>query len=306
MRYLSGFCAMHCPNCGNEHYTPTPYFYLWEGKEFTLQKCRQCGLIALHPQPTDAELARLYADEYFQSGQHGLNALQATYEEGQDRVGEEKRRQAIHDNVLQFKPDTRSYFEIGFAMGHMLAAARSMGMEIGGIEFSEMAVRKAADKFGIQALCGNFEQVDLKEHIGRWDCVYGGDVFEHFLHPDKVVENMHAILADKGIAVVAVPSTFNLFSTYLATAFYRLLGKRKKFYDKPYHVFEYTPRTISALFAQRFSKVVVVNRIKKPGQLNMKGGGWEYRMKYLVHCVNYPFTRLFGRNGDRLLVVAFK
>lgn len=297
---------MHCVCCGHTDFKPTPYFYVWQEKEFILTQCRRCSLITMDPKPTDAELSELYADEYFETGQHGLNRLNMTYEQGQDKSTIEHRQNAIRQNVFAFKPDAKSFFEIGFAMGHILSAARDLGMEIGGIEFSPMAVNKAKEKFGIEALCGNFENIDLSAHQGKWDCVYGGDVFEHFIHPDLVVRNMHRILKDNGIAVVLVPSTFNLFSTHIATAIFRLTGKRKRFIDKPYHVYEYTPRTIKAMFKKEFREVIVVNRIKKPSQLNMKTGGFEYKIKYLIHLFNYPFTRLFNRNGDRLLVIAKK
>lgn len=295
-----------CVCCGSIAYTPTPYYYVWNNKEFALLACNTCSLITMEPKPDDAELAALYADEYFETGQHGLNRMQMTYEQGQDKNSDAHRRNTIQQNILAYKPDAKSVFEIGFAMGHVLSAARDLGLEIGGIEFSPMAVSKAREKFNIDALCGNFEHIDLSAHLERWDCVYGGDVFEHFIHPDKVVHNMHSILKPNGVAIVIVPSTFNLFSTYLATAFYRLLGKRKKFYDKPYHVFEYTPRTIRRMFLKEFKEVQVVNRIKTPAQLNMKTGGIEYKIKYLIHLFNYPFTKLFNRNGDRLLVIARK
>ncbi|MBK9555520.1 MAG: hypothetical protein IPO47_06745 [Bacteroidetes bacterium] len=145
----------------------------------------------------------------------------------------------------------------------------------------------------MDAICGNFEDLDTTPYLNKWDCIYGGDVFEHFGQPTKVVKNMFAMLADGGIAVVIVPSTFNLFSTYFAILFYRITGKRKKFYDNPYHL------VVNASHLLELQKI-------KPAELNMKGGGIEYTIKKMIHYINYPFTKLFNRNGDRLLVVARK
>ncbi|MEZ5014140.1 MAG: class I SAM-dependent methyltransferase [Chitinophagales bacterium] len=269
-------------------------------------RCRDCSLITMDPKPNDEELALLYADDYFETGQHGLNRTGQTYEESKDKLDKNLYKEAIQKNILAYKPDVKSIFEIGFAMGHMLSAARELGMEVGGIEFSQSAVDKAREKFGIRAVCGNFETIDLTSNAEKWDCIYGGDVYEHFTHPSEVSKNMYAMLKTGGVAIVVVPSTFNLWSTGFANLFFRLLGKRKKFYDNPYHLYEYTPKTIKALFRKYFSDVQVVNRIKKPSELNMKSGGAEYKMKYLIHLVNYPFTKLFNRNGDRLLVIARK
>ena len=297
---------MQCENCGNNHFSITPFYYNWNNKEFLLKKCKKCTLIALDPQPTAEELVLLYSDDYFDTGQHGLNRIAQTYEESKDLLSLEMRIAAIQRNILDFKPDTQNIFEIGFAMGHILAAAKTLHIEVSGIEFSETAVLKAKTKFDIDAIWGNFEDLDTTPYLNKWDCIYGGDVFEHFAHPEKVCKNMYNMLAKGGIAVVAVPSTFNLFSTKFAILFYKITGKRKKFYDNPYHLYEYTPRTIKSLFEKYFTDVQVVNRIKKPSELNMKTGGIEYTIKKVIHYFNYPFTKLFNRNGDRLLVIAKK
>lgn len=297
--------TMICECCGGDQFKSTPFYYNWNNKEFILATCIKCDLITLDPKPDNEELKLLYADEYFESGAHGLNRINKTYEASIDELSMDYRIQYWQENILKFKPDTKNIFEIGFAMGHMLAAAKEMGLEVSGIEFSDSAVQKAKNKFDIKAISGNFESIDT-EKIGKWDCIFGGDVFEHFTYPSSVCKNMYDILNEGGVAIVIIPSTFNLFSTKLAILFYKLLGKRKKFYDKPYHLFEYTPKTIKSIFGKHFKNVEVINRIKKPSQLNMKSGGIEYKLKYLIHLVNYPFTKIFNRNGDRLLVVARK
>ncbi|MFI5171971.1 MAG: class I SAM-dependent methyltransferase [Chitinophagales bacterium] len=296
---------MVCENCGGGRFRPTPFYYFWNNKEFVLKKCRQCDLITLDPKPDESELGLLYSDDYFQTGAHGLNKQQKTYEELRDQQSMDNYKTTIRNTVLKYNPQTKGIFEIGFAMGHMLAAAKEMGLEVSGIEFSETAMQKAKDKFGIDVKSGNFENIDTAA-LGKYDCVFGGDVFEHFVHPRKVVDNMYDMLNDGGVAIVIVPSTFNLFSTKLAIVFYKILGKRKRFYDNPYHLSEFTSATIKNIFKKRFEEVRVINNIKKPSQLNLKTSGLEYKLKYAVHLINYPFTKIFNRNGDRLTVIARK
>ena len=77
---------MHCENCGNDRFSVTPFYYRWNNKEFLLKKCKKCSLIALDPQPTGEELVMLYADDYFETGQHGLNRTAQTYEENKDAL----------------------------------------------------------------------------------------------------------------------------------------------------------------------------------------------------------------------------
>jgi predicted SAM-dependent methyltransferase len=307
---LETFKPMHCENCGNNLFTITPFYYRWNDKEFLLKKCKKCSLIALDPQPTSEELIMLYADDYFETGQHGLNQTAQTYEENKDALSMEARATAIKKTIsYNFKTGYKKmYLKLDFAMGHSFGCGKKpWGLEVFRYRvFRRLQYKKAKNKFNIDAICGNFEDLDTTPYLNKWDCIYGGDVFEHFGQPTKVVKNMFAMLADGGIAVVIVPSTFNLFSTYFAILFYRITGKRKKFYDNPYHLFEYTPKTITSIFNKYFDDVQVVNRIKKPAELNMKGGGIEYTIKKMIHYINYPFTKLFNRNGDRLLVVARK
>lgn len=297
---------MVCQICGNSVFKPTPFYYKWNNKEFILVKCSHCGLITQDPKPDSNELEVLYADDYFESGAHGLNQLNETYESSRDKQSLEERTKVIRERILKFKPDTKSIFEIGFAMGHMLQAAKEMGMKVSGQEFSETAVIKAKAKFNLDVSAGNFEEIDTTKQNGTWDCIYGGDVFEHFTYPDKVAKNMADMLTADGIGVLVIPSTFNLFSTKFAILFYKLLGKRKQFVDKPYHLYEYTTSTIKKILKKHFREVQVINQIKKPSQLNIKTGGIEYKIKYLIHLINYPYTKLFNRNGDRLLIIARK
>jgi 2-polyprenyl-3-methyl-5-hydroxy-6-metoxy-1,4-benzoquinol methylase len=297
---------MTCQLCGKNSFSPTPLYYSWDGKEFRLVKCNSCGLVTLDPKPNEAELAKLYAEDYFDHGAHGLNQTGDTYESSRDKKSIDERSAYIKQNILKYKPDVKSLFEIGYAMGHMLSAGKEMGMKVSGIEFSEYAANKAKAKFDLDVTSGDFEKVDISNWRTQWDCVYGGDVFEHFAHPDLVAEKISEMLKPNGVAVLVIPSTFNLFSTKLALILYKMTGKRKKMYDNPYHLFEYTTGTLKRLLEKHFSKVEIINRIKKPSELNLKNKSMEYRLKRLVHYINYPYTKLFNQNGDRLLVLAYK
>lgn len=297
---------MICEICGGSSFKKTPFFYDWNGKKFDLVKCKSCGLITQDPKPNDAELESLYSGDYFESGAHGLNQIDESYEQHRDKISAEHWKQRIQEYILNYKSDTKNIFEIGFAMGHLLVAAKDMGITVSGIEFSDAAIQKAREKFGLDVYQGNFENFDTQNHMEKWDCMYGGDVFEHFTHPDKVCINMRAILKPDGIVVLIIPSTFNLFSTKLASLLYSISGKRKKMFDKPYHLYEYTTSTIRKIMEKHFEDVQIINKIKKPSELNMKSGSIEYKLKYLIHLINYPFTRIFNRNGDRILIIARK
>lgn len=297
---------MLCEICHRDQFRKLPFYYAWNNKEFQLVKCRHCRLITIDPKPNAAELKELYSEDYFDHSAHGLNTLQQTYEASRDAIPPGEWQQKVRQTILKAKPDAKSLFEIGAAMGYFLNAAKSLGLTVSGLEISMAANRRAKEKFDLDLYDGDFETTDLSGEYGKWDVVYGGDVFEHFSHPSIVVEKIYRMLKPGGIAYLVVPSSFNLFSGILATGILSLAGKRKQMADNPYHLFEYTSATAKKMLQTQFGNVRVINAIKKPSELNLKNKSLEYRIKQCVHYINYPYTRLTGTHGDRLTIIAQK
>ena len=294
----------HCPVDGGLNYGALPYYYEWKNKRFQFVKCKQCGLVTIDPKPTEEELNELYGEEYFDHGAHGLNQQHKSYEDVRDAVPLAEREKNFRNKILKFHPSAKSIFEIGAAMGYQLNAAQLCGLKTGGLEISEAANKRAKEKFGLHLYKGDFERIDLTNEFGKWDLVYGGDVFEHFSNPDIVVKKIHQLLAPGGKAIIIVPSTFNLFSTSIATSLLKLSGRKMKLPDNPYHLFEYTSSSMKIIFQKEFKHVQILNQIKKPSELNMKSGSMSYQLKRVVHFINYPFTKMFNSNGDRLTLIA--
>jgi len=248
----------------------------------------------------------LYAEDYFIDGAHALDKTGMTYEELSDQRSDEHRKHYIKTQILREKPDIKSIFEIGAAMGHFLKAAQALNLKVSGIEISEEACLRAMQKFGIDLIQGNFEDIDISEIKDKWDCVFAGDVFEHVRDPSLVLSKIHDILTKDGIVFMKIPSTFNLFSTKIAFILYKLLNINKRLIDKPYHLYEYTTQTVVKMFSKYFSHVKVYNDIKKPWQLNIKKKTVDYMLKYILQYINYPITKFFNQYGDRMTVVAMK
>src|SRR5687767_12734658 len=104
-----------CQLCGNNDFNATPFYYRWDNKEFTLVKCKSCGLITLDPKPTPEELVKLYSEDYFESGAHGLNQVAETYEANMDKQSIDNRNDYLKTNILRHAPNVKSLFEIGYA-----------------------------------------------------------------------------------------------------------------------------------------------------------------------------------------------
>jgi len=292
-----------CKLCRCNHFDEMPFHYRWEGCLFRARRCRDCGLIGLNPLPSDDELHRLYAADYFDEGLHGLDKAGTGYEDLAD--DREIATRDFIDRVIRSRhPGAKRLFEIGSAMGHFLAVARESGFEVTGAEISDAAADRARERFGLELIRGNIEQLDLSAEHGRWDVVYAGDLLEHLREPLRMLETAADLLAPDGICVMVLPGTYNLLFTKLATALLGLAGRSRELPDKPYHLHEFTTTTARLLFERVFSDVEIVCDATPPGGLNLKDRSPAYLLKGLFQYVNAPLTRLTNRFGDRMTVVA--
>ena len=298
----------YCNLCHSIKFAEVPFHYFWDNRKFKGVKCTSCGLVTIDPLPTPEDIRRLYSEGYFIDGAHTLDKLRMTYEELADQQSRERRIEYIRTRILKEKPDTKSVFEIGAAIGHFLDAAKELNLEVSGVEISPEACLKAKRRFGIDLIQGDFEEIDISGMESKWDCVFAGDVFEHFRNPSLVLSKIYQILSEDGIVVIRIPSTFNLLSTKIAMAAFKMLRVNKRLPDNPYHLYEYTTETIKRMFSKYFffAQITVCNDIKKPWELNIKSRTADYLLKYVLQYFNYVITKLFYEFGDRLTVVARK
>ena len=296
---------MNCNLCGNDDFQRLPFHYLWEDKRYQGMRCRACGIVVLDPLPSDEELVRLYGADYFDHGLHGLDRMGTDYETHAD-ASLAKARSYLREEILPRIPQARSVFELGGAMGHFLRAAAAEGLRTGGVEISAAAVERAREKFGVELHCGNIETIDVEPWAESWDVVYAGDLFEHLRDPSGVLTKVERLLVPGGICVMRVPGTFNLLSTRLGEFLLRLGGRDRRLPDAPYHLYEYTDKTLRRIFADHFDEVEIICEATPATALNLKDRSPAYLAKWLLQLVNAPLTRLTGRFGDRMTVFARK
>ena len=297
---------MICRLCGGVDRTILPYRYCWQKNEYRLSRCRICSLISVDPLPDAAQIASFYDQDYFENGLHGLDDVGMSYLE-RTAANSAHTLRFVEESILAHKRDASSLFEIGAATGHLLDCAKKAGLErVSGIEISDHAAAVASNRYGIDLHVGDVGTFDTDPHAGRWDIVYAGDVLEHVPDPAGLLEVIATILAPDGVAVVRIPTTFDLLSSRIATVALNLSGRVLTLPDAPYHLHEFTRRTAQRLFEDRFGDVRLMSGIVPVGSLNTKGGRALYRIKQAVHILNVPLTGWTGRFGDRLTVIARK
>lgn len=296
-----------CDLCGGSSFRPLPFYYAFEGQRLQGTQCQNCDLIFLDPQPTPAQLERLYGKEYFTARPNYDRTQQDVkfIEEGEQVDFSQPKPDKFVDYMRATYPGrTFRYLEVGCGPGYTLKSLQSLGWETHGLEISAHAADFARRKLGLPVVTGNIETTE-DFHENQFDLAYMGDVLEHLLSPSAVLAKFGRILAPGGLLVLALPSVLNLPTVRLGFAAYGLLGKARKMDIPPYHLYEFTPATITKLLKkQGFEVVELLNPVKPPQHIRLGGSLLEKAGKLAGQYPTYYLNKLTGRFGDRMFVVA--
>ena len=226
-----------------------------------------------------------------------LQILEAgDYQEG---VKDMKNKHAVGSSIL----------EIGCATGNFLYALQRAGYKVKGIELSSFAVNYAMKNFNLALINRPFDEDLLNSEISEneFDAVLMGDVLEHFTNPTAAMKLVHRILKPGGAAYIQVPGTLNLLSSKLALVAYRILGTQKTMTIPPYHLTEFSAKTIDAMCLHAgFSNIHIEQHIKHPSTIPLRGKWYENVVKKWLQYPNYYLTKWFGIAGDRIHITAYK
>ncbi len=297
-----------CDLCGSTDFKKLPFYYEFEGQKLQGTKCRRCALMFLDPQPTPAQLERLYGKEYFTE--------RPNYDRAQQEVKFIEEEGGKH-NVNQLRPDKFTnyimarypgrkfrYLEVGCGPGYTLKSLQALGWTTHGLEISEHAADFARRELHLPVVTGNIETTE-DFHTDQFDLAYMGDVLEHLRSPSDTLAKFHRILDPGGLLVLALPSVLNLPIVRLGFAAYGLLGKERKMDIPPYHLFEFTPATITKMLGKAgFEVLELLNPVKPPKHIRLGGSLVEKVSKLAGQYPTYYLNKLTGRFGDRMFVVA--
>lgn len=292
-----------CPLCNQTDCRDFPIYYEFHLKRFQAKQCPDCSFVFLDPRLTPKELKLLYSDEYFlhdgaDFGAHSPSDYESAAIKGSVKFPE------ILGWIRRYKP-AGEFFEIGCGMGYFLEYARKNGYMVSGIEYAELGVQTCRKRFGLDVQRGSFEELTVQ--CDRYDVMFMGDVLEHLVQPLEMLRKAHSMLKPAGLLAAEVPSMFNSLMGRSAVAGMRVLRTRKKMAMPPYHVNEFTPGTLRLMFERAgFKNCIIVQRIKPPSAITLRGSVFEKIVKKALHYPNYCLTKSLGIFGDRLLGIGIK
>ncbi len=148
----------------------------------------------------------------------------------------------IERRLMRVVPPPGPVLDVGCGNGEFLALAAAAGYQAQGIDVSPTSSELCRSK-GLSAVAGDF----LSHEFGvRFGLVTMWDVMEHLREPARFVQRAHALLEDRGVLVLKIPSKGALNFRILA-AFPRRGGT---LLGAPNHIQFFGRRSLSVLLSR--------------------------------------------------------
>lgn len=195
-----------------------------------LVRCAGCGVLALHPQPSDEQLAAAYESEYYGVSPRKfvapIAAMVALFQGGRARLV-----------ARRVEPGGR-ILDVGCGNGGFLAQLQRRGYQVEGTERTAESAARVPQ--GIPTHVGDLLELPLPS--GGYDAVTLWHVFEHLRHPRETLARIHALLKPGGLLALSLPNAESRQALRYGLDWFH--------HDPPRHLFGFGPRSLTRLLEQ--------------------------------------------------------
>jgi SAM-dependent methyltransferase len=284
-----------CAICDGEDLRPLGMAYEFRG-HFPAVECRRCHLRFLSVQPRPDALAELYSPAYFERDFRCGRVASSSFDE--DSFREENR--GLLDAFGRWTAPGR-LLEVGCAGGWLLKHAIERGWQAQGVELSKVAADHARSLW-LDVHHGDLMSAHLP--AASFNLVYMGDVLEHVPDCRAVVSECARVLKPGGLLYLRGPTTTNSLARAIALAACRWSGRAITLREPPYHLWEFTPRTLARLFEACGFEIVFSRESKiPPGHAHGEKSAFQRASMAALDAINVPLTAWFNARGDRIVMV---
>jgi SAM-dependent methyltransferase len=227
------------------------------GGEYTVVRCRHCGLVYQNPQPTSDSMDLLYPSDYAPhdiprepqpSGSLFRRTIRALLDNRYGYAARPSRLlrtlllpfdwlySTLNFTLIPFQPNGR-LLDVGCGSGGYLIAMRALGWRVVGVEISPNAAQLAHESFGLDVYQGDLISAALPE--GSFDVVTMWWYLEHTHNPLDVLREAWRLLRPGGLLALGVPYWDSLERRIFGGAWYHL--------DLPRHFILFNHTTLRAM-----------------------------------------------------------
>lgn len=209
---------------------------------YNVVKCRNCGLVYVNPRPDPTTVAQLYTGYHQRDGKDEYDWARLMEKNFKDA--------ALHLNRVF--PERGKILDIGCGYGHFIEIMRDFGWTVWGIDLSPKTLFYAREK-GLNAANTSIDDVTFPDDF--FDAITAFYVLEHLANPLSALKKVLKMLKPGGVVVIRVPHTTPI------VRFLSVFKVKNNLYDIPYHLYDFSPKTISLLLKKAGFSLIRV----KPG-----------------------------------------
>ena len=201
------------------------------GEQFDIFECTACGLAFTQNVPDEKEIDRYYESPTYISHSNTSKGFVNRVYHIVRRIMLQKKARKVE--MLTGLKNGR-LLDYGAGTGHFARLMKTRGWSVTAIEKNGKARELALKEFGFEMLPVEALSTIKDKEL---DVVTMWHVMEHIQEPDRMWDELHRILGDKGIAIIAVPNS----ASYDALKYKEYWAA----YDVPRHLWHFTPSTIA-------------------------------------------------------------
>ncbi len=274
-----------CELCGGTVFDPELRAGNW-----TLLRCRACGLVFTSPRYTSEYLQEKYAQCYYEIADGYLEDQMVSPLPDEIVLARRLLRRCAQSSDQRCRS-----LDIGCGAGRMVNAFQLAGWDAWGYDRGLKAVEQGKLR-GLQLCAGDISQTPLQ----HYDLISAFHVLEHIAHPQEFLTACHSRLRPGGFLLLEVPD-------------YGCRGARTLKGSWPYlypsiHLIQYTSLTLKRLVEQTSFAIVKVSHVGGRGPFAERSAaasaaktsprsGWRTRVFELrKHVYRIPGTRKIARH----------
>lgn len=212
----------------------SPSRYSLDKDGYTLFKCERCGLVFVHPSPSEAYLKRKMYSKTSGYQKNKIKNLSETVPSRRDKK--------ILDWLVVNRKGAR-ILDVGCSSGEFLYHAGPRGFSVVGVEPNERT-REIAVANGLDVRLGDLPSASFAD--AEFDVVYLGDVLEHARDPRSLIEETKRILKENGYIIISTPN-LNSFWAKITLFLFQTLRIPWSSVAPPYHLFQFSMSNLNIL-----------------------------------------------------------
>ncbi|NUN22222.1 MAG: class I SAM-dependent methyltransferase [Candidatus Jettenia caeni] len=207
---------------------------------YRMVKCKNCGLVYLNSRPNQQTLLKLYADYHQREGKD---------EDVWARLME-KNFKEVSLLLNKIFPEKGKILDVGCGYGHFIEIMQDCGWFAQGVDPSSGTLYHAKKK-GLNVIETSFDDSSFPDNF--FDVVTAFYVLEHLPDPLSTAKKIFEMLKPGGVIVIRVPHTTPI------VRFLSVFTIDNNLYDAPYHLYDFSPMTITVLLKKAgFSLIQVM------------------------------------------------